>query len=218
MATSKRYLIWDLPLRLFHWSLAVTTIYAWYSIEIADDLDTHFTAGFVALGLILFRIVWGFIGPKHARFSSFVEGPSKVLNYIKGSMTNYAGHNPLGALSVIFLLATIGLQVITGLFADDEYYYFGPLNQFVSRDTVSMLTKIHHINSKLIILGVVLHIAAIAYYLLFKKHNLVTPMITGYKKAGEFESQAINSSKTTLGIIVALISLAFVLFIRSLGE
>ena len=210
-------LIWDLPLRLFHWALAVLVVMAWVSVEIMEDLDLHFLCGYGILGLILFRLIWGFVGPEHARFSAFVKGPSELLAYLKGEQKNYrGGHNPLGALSVLLMLAVVGLQATTGLFTDDEYYYFGPLNSYVSSDVVGVMSNLHHLNVNVIIAAIALHLAAIAFYRITKKENLVTPMITGVKHDSEGMFSAIPHSKLGLAIVLAMIVTGVVIGIASL--
>lgn len=210
-------LIWDLPLRIFHWALAALVVMAWVSVEILEDLDIHFLCGYGILGLILFRLIWGVVGPEHARFSAFVKGPSAILAYLRGDANHYrGGHNPLGALSVLFLLAVVGLQATTGLFTDDEYYYFGPLNSYVSSDVVGVMSNLHHLNVNVIIAAIALHLAAIAFYRVVKKENLVTPMITGKKDDSEKKFSAISDSKFGLAIVIALLVTGVVIGIASL--
>ena len=128
--TTKEHLIWDLPLRIFHWSFAITVLGAWYTIEQGSELiDLHMKFGFVALALLIFRILWGVIGPKHARFSQFIPSPKQLLNYVKSpnNGTKIAGHNPLGALMVIMMILLISLQAVSGLFINDDVFSSGPI-------------------------------------------------------------------------------------------
>ncbi len=209
--------IWDLPLRIFHWALAALAVMAWVSVEIMEDLDLHFQCGYGILGLMLFRLIWGFIGPEHARFGAFVKGPSAVLAYLRGDTSNYrGGHTPLGALSVLLLLAVVGLQATTGLFTDDEYYYFGPLNSYVSDEVVGIMSNLHHLNVNIIFGAIALHLAAIAYYRIVKKENLVTPMVTGKKFDSAKSFSAIPHSQLGLAIVIALLVTAAVIGIASL--
>lgn len=183
MATSTKVQIWDLPLRLFHWSFATLLIVAWYSAEIMDDFDLHFVTGYGLLGLLIFRVLWGFCGTHHAKFHTFIRGPKRVLAYLRGREKHLeGGHNPLGALSVICLLGTASLQALSGLFSDDEYYYFGPLNSYISSDLASVMTNFHHLNFNVLATATLLHVLAILYYQFIKKEGLIKPMITGTKE------------------------------------
>lgn len=210
-------LIWDLPLRIFHWALAVLVAMAWYSVEIMENLDLHFTCGYGILGLILFRLIWGVVGPEHARFGAFMKRPSTVLAYLRGNYKNYrGGHNPLGALSVLLLLTVVGLQAITGLFTDDEYYYFGPLNRYVSSEVAGLMSNLHHLNVNVIMATIALHLAAIIFYYVCKKENLVSPMITGVKLDDSGDFSPIRTSKLGLAFVIALLVTAAVVGIASL--
>ncbi|NLA52064.1 MAG: cytochrome B [Alcaligenaceae bacterium] len=168
--------IWDLPTRLFHWSLAASVIGAFITIKMGN-MDWHLRFGEWVFCLILFRIIWGFVGPYYARFSQFIKGPSAIINYLKNSKKVY-GHNPLGALSVIALLALFGFQAVTGLYTGDGYFYQGPLYS-VGRGIRDTMTSWHHQTEIWMILLFVLHVGAVFYYKFFKKDNLLTPMISG---------------------------------------
>src|SRR5690606_24307573 len=144
--------------------------------------------GYAIIALLLFRIVWGFIGPRHARFSSFLQRPPAIWRYARSLMgrapiTATAGHNPLGGLMVLAMILLVGLQAGTGLFATDDVIWAGPYNPAVSGATAERLTSIHHANFDWILAAIVLHILAIAFYAVVKKQNLVVPMITGRKLA-----------------------------------
>lgn len=180
--TAQRVRIWDLPTRLFHWSLAVLVVFSIVTAHIGGAwIDWHFRSGYAVLALIAFRIAWGFVGGRHARFASFLRGPSAIAAALRGEPAPHAGHNPLGGLSVIAMLALIGAQAVGGLFANDDIASEGPLVRLVSKATSDTITTLHRINEKLIIALVVLHVAAIFFYLWRKRTNLVRPMITGDK-------------------------------------
>lgn len=206
MAENKK-LIWDIPTRVFHWGIVVALVYSWYSMEIEENLDRHFISGYIALGLIVFRILWGLIGSRYARFSSFTFKPAEIVRYAKSLFTHsgdkYAGHNPVGALSVYALLLVILVQVGTGMFADDEYYYFAPLNKFVSPETATSLTQFHGVNAKIILGLALLHIVAILFYYLYKKEKLVLTMITGKKPDEQDQYEAIPGSRLPAAIVLA---------------
>lgn len=211
-------LIWDLPLRIFHWSLAGLVFYSWYSMEVLNNLDHHFLSGYAILTLLIFRLIWGIIGPENARFSSFIRGPRTVLSYLKGEQPNvHGGHNPLGALSVMLLLTVVSAQVISGLFSDDEYYYFGPLSSFVSGSTVAAMTEFHAFNFNIVMGAILLHILAILYYVFIKKHSLIVPMITGYKKDLGADVRSISGSKVGAALVVISCAAAIVYAITRLA-
>jgi cytochrome b len=180
--------VWDLPTRLFHWALAALVAFSIVTANVGGNwVQWHFYSGYAILTLIAFRLVWGFAGGRYARFSSFLFGPSAILATLRGDpgAPSTPGHNPLGSLSVYALLASIGLQAAIGLFANDDIASEGPLAKFVSKALSDRLTALHHQNADLIIALVVLHLLAIAFYLLRKRENLVRPMLTGDKPAIE---------------------------------
>jgi cytochrome b len=171
--------IWDLPTRLFHWALVVCIIGAFVSVKLGGlYMDWHVRFGCTALGLILFRLLWGFFGPRYARFSQFLRGPAAVARYLKGAAAP-AGHNPLGALSVVALLLAIGFQAVSGLFATDDIMTQGPLFGHVSEAFSGAMTSWHKLNEWIIIGLVALHLAAVAWYALVRRKRLVRAIITG---------------------------------------
>ena len=146
----------------------------------------HFRFGYVVLALLAFRILWGFVGGTWSRFARFVYTPGSVWRYVRGASRpdefHDAGHSPLGSLSVFGLLALLALQVATGLVADDEIANVGPLNRFVPGERALQATSWHQSYGQWLVLALIaLHIAAILYYLLRKRQNLVRPMIVGDK-------------------------------------
>lgn len=176
-----RQRVWDLPTRLFHWSLVGAVIFAVVSGQVGGNwIEWHGRAGLFILGLLAFRIVWGFIGSPTARFSQFVRGPSAIKAYLKGEWRG-VGHNPLGALAVLALIGVSAAQVGSGLFANDDIAFAGPLAQLVSSEWSGRITGLHVqlFNGLLLVVGV--HVAAIVFYARVKRTNLVLPMITGYQ-------------------------------------
>jgi cytochrome b len=172
--------VWDLPTRLLHWLLAGLIAFSWWSAEYHYD-DLHIWSGLGIMSLLIFRILWGVFGSSTARFASFVRGPRGVFRYLQGSWRGI-GHNPLGALSVLALLAMVAVQVGFGLFASDEDGIMqGPLARFVSIDTGDWAREWHEDLFNLLLALIVLHVAAILFYALRGK-NLVKPMITGSGK------------------------------------
>ena len=176
LSGSQTVRIWDLPTRLFHWALAFSVIGAFITVKMGN-MDWHIRLGEWVFCLILFRIIWGFIGPHYARFSQFIKGPKSIATYLKDGKKVY-GHNPLGALSVIALLALFGFQAVTGLYTGDGYFYQGPLYS-IGRGVRDTMTSWHHQMEIWMILLFVLHVGAVFFYKFFKKDNLLTPMITG---------------------------------------
>jgi cytochrome b len=209
----ERRLVWDLPLRLFHWLLVLSLGALWATGEAGFDyMQYHMYLGYWTLGLIVFRLIWGFVGPKHARFSSFVTGPTGLWRYARGlaagTMIQSVGHNPLGGISVIVMLVLVAFQITTGLFATDDILWTGPYNGAVDSDTAEKLTSLHHLNFNIILAAVALHIMAIAFYFLFKKQNLVGAMVHGKKLVPEHE--AITKSEIVKAVIVIALSAALV--------
>lgn len=177
--------LWDWPTRIVHWALVGLIGFAWWCVK-ANQTEWHLWAGYGILGLIVFRLIWGFAGSASARFTTFVKSPAATLAYAKTlskrSVVDMAGHNPLGGWSVVAILAAILSQVVTGLFAVDvDGLESGPLSDRVSFETGRLFSKWHDLSFTAIKLLVVLHLSAIAFYALYKRANLIMPMITGYK-------------------------------------
>lgn len=188
-----RQRVWDLPIRLFHWSLVISIVFAYVSGQIGGNLiDWHGRAGFLIVGLIVFRIVWGLIGSPTARFASFVRGPGAIRAYLRGEWRGI-GHNPIGALSVLGLLALVAAQATTGLFTNDDIAYQGPLADLVGKDQSDRFHSLHAWLQNGLLALVVLHVGAIVFYLHVKKENLVKPMITGWKEVTPQAARACTS-------------------------
>jgi len=175
--------VWDLPIRLFHWLLVLCIIGSLVSVNFIDNvMNWHAYFGYSVLTLLIFRIVWGFVGSTHARFSLFFTNREGVLNYLQGKAPRVLGHSPLGALSIFAILLALSVQALTGLFADDEIAFQGPLAKYVSNSLVSILSEIHETNQVVIYILITIHIAAIIYYKKFKSEDLIKPMISGDKE------------------------------------
>jgi cytochrome b len=157
--------------------LAALIAFSWWSVH-NHHTDWHIWSGCAILTLLIFRILWGFVGSSTARFTSFVRGPHAIADFLRGRWTGI-GHNPLGALSVLALLGAVAVQVALGLISEDEDgLYFGPLAQLVSTDTSDKARDIHELWFNVIIGLIVLHLLAIVYYRL-RGRKLTLPMITG---------------------------------------
>jgi cytochrome b len=180
-------------------------------------MQLHAYCGYFALALVVFRIIWGFAGSWHARFANFVPSPKRLVAYLKGETAGGLGHNPLGALSVIALLLAVLLQASTGLFADDDIFFQGPLTKYVSNATVAFLTSIHRFNQYIIMALVALHIGAILFYQIYKKESLVGPMITGDKKIlvtneVSVSTESIDTGKQRLAALVIFVAVGVGLY------
>ncbi|MDP1618701.1 cytochrome b/b6 domain-containing protein [Phenylobacterium sp.] len=205
---SARVRVWDLPTRLVHWALAVLVVVAW--LTGGERMDIHRYAGYGILGLVIFRLYWGVAGGSTARFSEFVKGPGAVLAYVRGWRGAPAsfGHNPLGALSVVLLVVLLISQVGLGLFAVDvDGMESGPLARFVDFDAGRKAADLHELNFRLLQAAVALHLVAIAAYALFKRRNLVGPMVTGRDATAGLEGELRPAPlwRLALGVVIAVL-------------
>jgi cytochrome b len=200
--------VWDWPTRLFHWSLVAAILGAYATNRWgASYFTAHLFFGYATIVLVVFRIVWGFVGTRHARFSSFVEGPRGVLRYVsalgRGRKTRYAGHNPLGAVMTLILLGALGAEATLGLFGDDEIFNAGPLAGLVSKDASLALTSLHRKFFYVILFAIVLHVGAVFAHVLLKGEPLIRAMLTGFKPAGlVLPEEAIVSSRGVLAVVL----------------
>jgi cytochrome b len=213
--------VWDLPTRLFHWTLALLVAIAVVTAKM-DVLSVHMFVGETILALVLFRLVWGIVGSQTARFSDFIKGPRAILAYIAQSKTPGAapvtlGHNPLGGLMVVVLLLVLGAQAGSGLFTSDDIVVDGPLVPLAAGATVAVLSTLHRLLSDGILILVGLHVAAVLVYLLVKKDNLIRPMITGRKRVAHSASDPRRvSPMLALAILLAAVGLVS-LVVRAAG-
>jgi cytochrome b len=175
---------WDFPTRFFHWSLAILVVYSFVTGTLGGEwMAWHMRSGYAILALLLFRIAWGVVGSREARFASFVRGPRAVLAHTRkilaGSRDYPAGHNPLGGWMIVAMLAILLLQAGTGLFANDESSHEGPLAAGVSNAVVDRMSVIHSVNQWIVVGAVALHVLAVAFYQWRLKVDLIRPMVTG---------------------------------------
>lgn len=214
---ARRGPIWDLPLRLFHWALVLLIIGAWYTAE-NGLLDQHQAIGMTILILLIFRLIWGFVGGSTARFSQFLSGPARVAAYLRdGTSWRAIGHNPLGSLSVIALLGAVSVQVGLGLFStDNDGLMEGPLAGLVSLDMTETLTDLHESWFNVLLGLIGLHIAAILIYFL-KGKNLVGPMVKG---DGEIPAgaEALRKPRWWVALVALFVAWAIAGVIWSLGS
>ncbi len=214
--------VWDLPTRLFHWLLVTTVIGSVVTAQIGGSaMVWHFRCGFTIATLLLFRLVWGFIGGRWSRFAAFIYSPATIMRYLRGAgrPEHTVGHNPLGAASVFAMLAVLIAQVSTGVISDDEIAAVGPFAKFVSNATVSLATGYHKGYGKTLLIAlVVLHIAAIGFYFFSRRDNLVKPMINGDKPhAGKLPSSRDDAASRLAAAVVFAACATLVAWGVSLG-
>lgn len=207
-----RYRLWDVPTRVFHWTLVALLGLSWWTGE-NHDMDRHRLSGYAILALIAFRVFWGFVGGRSARFTQFVRGPAAVAGYVRAiAARRHAavfGHNPLGGWSVLALLATLGVMVVTGLFAVDiDGLESGPLSDRVGFDTGRLAAQAHHWCFDVLLALMAVHVVAIVFYLVVLRRNLIGPMISGWQRRRAGEALAIEDLRSSwrraaLGIVLA---------------
>lgn len=201
--------VWDIGVRVFHWALVILVVTAFVTAKIGGNAITyHAWCGYAILTLLVFRVIWGFVGGTHARFTDFVRGPGAVIGYLrtmssKSRHGKFAGHNPMGGLSVLAMLAVLLFQAGSGLFVNDDIAFEGPLYKWAGKELSDRLMGWHHFNEKIILLLVVVHVAAIVFYKVFHKENLVTPMITGRKRMSGAEDARGGASLVAAVLLAA---------------
>ena len=218
-SASRSVLVWDLPTRLFHWLLVVLVIISFVTGKIGGNaMQYHECSGFSILVLLLFRLVWGFVGSRESRFGTFVLGPSAVARYartlLRSDSAPFLGHNPLGGWSIIAMLFALLVQAATGLFANDDIITEGPLFDWVGKATSDWLTRVHKLNQEVIIALVCIHVLAVLFYLFYKRENLVKPMIFGVKEWRGTGPQPATGRSWIAALIAGLAALAVYLLVR----
>jgi cytochrome b len=211
--------IWDGPTRLFHWLLVVLVVFSFMTGNIGGNaMRYHEWSGFAILALLMFRLVWGVVGSRQSRFVTFVRGPAAVFRYatnlVRRDSTPFLGHNPLGGWSIIAMLFALLIQAVTGLFANDDIITEGPLFDRVSKATSDGLTRIHRLNEEVIIALVSIHVLAVLFYFLFKRENLVKPMITGVKEWRGTVPQPATVRSWIAALVAGLAALVVYLLVR----
>lgn len=197
--------VWDLPTRVFHWGLVLCLVGLVVTGKIGGEtMAWHFRLGYMVLSLLLFRLVWGFMGGHWSRFNVFVVGPTAIWRYLQNRATSpSAGHNPLGALSVLALLGFALLQVATGLISDDEIATSGPLAKMVSGAWVGKATYYHNAIGQYVLYALVLlHLVAMVFYRFKRKVNLVPAMWHGDRMLSDAHSSARDDGKSRLVALV----------------
>jgi cytochrome b len=191
--------VWDPLVRIFHWSLVVAFFTAYFSGE--DLHDLHEIMGYIVLGLVIFRIGWGFVGSEHARFSDFVRGPGEVWrnlrDMVRGHSQRYLGHNPAGGAMVVLLLLMLTATTVTGIVVDEQSEQRAPAATAASgaakhsqakhasgeeKERESPLAELHETLANLTLALVLLHIAGVVLGSFAHRENLVAAMFTGRKR------------------------------------
>lgn len=186
----QRIYVWDVYVRLFHWALVAAVLVSFYTMKTEGapflfPAQTHAKAGYVALGLLSFRWLWGFGGSFFARFTTFLRSPRTLLIYagslLKRQPKPYAGHNPVGGWMVVLMLLSLTFQGLSGLFLSDDIFFEAPLYASLGEDVSKTLHALHHYNSTLLLILIGLHIGAIVFHRLLGE-KLVGAMLTGRKQ------------------------------------
>jgi cytochrome b len=208
--TPRRIRIWDAPTRLFHWALVLLIATLWWTGE-QRTLDWHRLAGYGVLGLLLFRLAWGFAGSTTARFSSFVAGPRRVARYVRHDMfrktsAGHPGHNPLGGWSVVVMLVLLSVQIALGMVAVDvDGIESGPFSYLMSFEAGRQAAELHHLLFNLLLAVIALHVLASLFYLLYRREDLIRPMIFG-SRPWKGEEPALTHAPLWRGLIVVAAS------------
>ena len=195
---STRILVWDVPTRVFHWLLVLSFTIAFLTAESERNRDIHVVFGYILLGLLAFRLLWGFIGTRYARFGSFLFGPGEVVAYVKSLVkrkpAHYVGHNPAGSVAIWLLLALGFASGVSGVMVYQE----------MGGDA---LEELHEVSSYAMLAVVAVHILGVLVSSVMHRENLVRSMITGYKSDGQ--NEGIKRSYAWLGVIMLVVAVAF---------
>lgn len=201
--------IWDLPIRIFHWSIVLLMGLSWWSVE-EGNMELHQWSGLAVLALVLTRILWGIYGSATARFSSFITGPVRLLEYMshmfKLKVPAVPGHTPTGGWMIVILLTLLLVQPALGLFATDDIFYQAPLYYLVSQDLSYTLTGLHKSLFDIILVAALLHVLAVLFYQFILKDRIISPMITGWREW----SGALPKPLTFVNPIWAIVTLAVI--------
>lgn len=215
-ATAPDVKVWDVLLRLTHWSFPLLIAASWWTAE-NHKWALHRRLGLVLFGLLAFRVVWGFVGPETARFAQFVKGPGAVLAYLRGQGESEGaapaiGHSPVGGWSTVALIGAMVVQVSLGLFAGDPYDGMtGPLNPLVGVMAADTITELHEAFFNVLVALIVLHLAAITFYAV-KGNDLVSPMVGGTRPPLEGVA-GIGGTPWVRGLLAAALAAGLALWV-----
>jgi len=215
--TRKTIRLWDSPTRIFHWLLVILIAVSYFSAE-EGEMEIHEISGIAVLVLVIFRIIWGFVGSTSARFSHFVRGPGAVLDYVRALLRrdppHTAGHNPLGGWVVVAFLLLLVVQGTLGLFANDDIVYEAPLAYMVSDDASDTISGLHHELFEFILILIGIHVAAVIGYWIVFKENLIKAMITGKKHVeADAAGQTLSFRSPVLAAVITVVVAGIILLI-----
>ncbi|MCB1680054.1 MAG: cytochrome b/b6 domain-containing protein [Halioglobus sp.] len=197
--------VWDLPTRIFHWSIVACVLLSWWSAE-TDNYTVHEWTGYTVIVLVATRIVWGFLGSRHSRFADFLVGPRRILAYLRGCGAASAGHNPLGGWSVVAMLVLLLIQAVSGLFNSDDVLFSGPLHHMAETGFRDTMGVVHDVVFNLLLAVIALHVSAVFYHQLRLREKLVQAMVRG--SAPEREGRAQPAPAWRALAIAVLLALA----------
>lgn len=204
-----KVLVWDWPVRVMHWGLALAVFGAWLTHELEGDwFAWHVRCGYAVLVIVVVRLVWGFVGTQHARFVAFVRGPRAVLDDLRALRKRDAeasvGHTPAGAWMILALLGMLLAQGLTGLFSNDQVYQTGPLFGYVTSQLSDRLTTLHKQIFDVLWVAILIHVSAAIFYLIVKRRNLIVPMLSGRKPRKDVpRGEEIRTSRGFVAIVIA---------------
>jgi cytochrome b len=220
-----KVLVWDWPVRVMHWGLALAVFGAWLTHELEGDwFAWHVRCGYAVLVIVVVRLVWGFVGTQHARFVAFVRGPRAVLDDLralrKRDAEASAGHTPAGAWMILALLGMLLAQGLTGLFSNDQVYQTGPLFGYVTGQLSDRLTTLHKQIFDVLWVAILIHVSAAIFYLIVKRRNLIVPMLSGRKPRKDVpRGEEIRTSRGFVAIVIAaFVVAALVVLVQTAPE
>lgn len=209
--TTRSVYVWDITIRLFHWATVAGIGFLWYSGETGGNImHWHMYAGYGLLTLLLYRLMWGVVGSRYARFRDFLTSPKQTVQYLPSVFSRqpeqHLSHNPLGGWMVIVLLILMLIQVISGLFTTDDIFTEGPLFAVVDDTLGYWLTSVHKFNFNLLLGAIALHILAVLFHAIVKKEPLIKAMLTGHKP--ESGSARSPSSQPNYAVALSCVALS----------
>ena len=198
--------LWDLPTRVFHWGIVCCIPLAWWSAEY-DNFDVHQWTGYTVIVLVVARIGWGFWGSPHSRFSDFLVGPRRLINYFRGSGDYSAGHNPAGGWSVLAMLSMLLAQAISGLFNSDDVLFSGPLHYGAETGLRDSMGVVHDIAFNVLLGVIVLHLLAVCYHQFRLHEKLVQAMVRGSAAGREGTAAPVSPWRALVILLLAAAAL-----------
>ena len=207
-SSTTRVAVWDWPVRFVHWAIVLLLVGLVVTGKLgADWLVWHMRMGYTVIALVVFRVIWGFVGSRNARFSAFLHGPTRVLRYarsFRGAHEVHVSHNPAGGWMVVLLLVALLVQTTTGLFTNDDILWGGPLSEKVSKETSDAFSAVHRRWWWVIAALSALHVGAVLAYLVMLRNNLIVAMFTGYKDLPSDLANPTDAAASTARAVVLL--------------